>query len=83
VFDLGTPLRTPLDLERGPTARPVTGAVQAAAICLRVHIPARFGDDLSTSATVVWSPSKPSSSVLLPVRETLRNRKVINTKAAR
>jgi GTP cyclohydrolase II len=42
-----------LDLARGRTARPVTGAVQAAAIRRRIRIPLRLADDYSTTATVV------------------------------
>jgi hypothetical protein len=42
-----------LDLARGRTARPVTEAVQAAAIRRRIRIPLRFADDYSTTATVV------------------------------
>src|SRR5262249_15563353 len=38
---------------RGRTARPVTGAVQAAAIRRRIRIPLRFADGYSTTATVV------------------------------
>src|SRR5439155_7176684 len=41
------------DLARGRTARPVTGAVQAAAIRRRIRIPMRLADDYSTTATVV------------------------------
>jgi GTP cyclohydrolase II len=42
-----------LDLARGRTARPVTRAVQAAAIRRRIRIPLRLADDYSTTATVV------------------------------
>ena len=42
-----------LDLARGRTARPVTGAVQAAAIRRRIRIPLRLADGYSTTATVV------------------------------
>ena len=42
-----------LDRARGQTARPVTGAVQAAVIRRRVRIPLRLADDYSTTATVV------------------------------
>jgi GTP cyclohydrolase II len=42
-----------LDLARGRTARPVTGALQAAAIRRRIGIPLRLADDYSTTATVV------------------------------
>jgi GTP cyclohydrolase II len=42
-----------LDLVRGRTARPVTGAVQAATIRRRIRIPLRLADDYSTTATVV------------------------------
>jgi GTP cyclohydrolase II len=42
-----------LDLARGRTARPVTGAVQVAAIRQRIRIPLRFADGYSTTATVV------------------------------
>src|SRR5215471_20592281 len=42
-----------LGLARGRTARPVTGAVQAAAIRRRIRIPLRFADGYSTTATVV------------------------------
>ena len=38
---------------RGLTARPVTGAVQAAAIRRRIRIPLRLADGYSTTATVV------------------------------
>jgi GTP cyclohydrolase II len=38
---------------RGRTARPVTGAVQAAAIRRRIRIPLRFADGYCTTATVV------------------------------
>src|SRR5215469_7698967 len=41
------------DLVRGRTARPVTGAVEAAAIRRRIRIPLRFADGYSTAATVV------------------------------
>ena len=47
------PLTRRLDLARGRTARPVTGAVQAAAIRRRIRIPLRLADDYSTTATVV------------------------------
>jgi GTP cyclohydrolase II len=40
-------------LARGRTARPVTGAVQPAAIRRRIRIPLRFADDYATMATVV------------------------------
>src|SRR5215469_11484119 len=40
-------------LVRGRTARPMTRAVQAAAIRQRVRIPLRLADDYSTTATVV------------------------------
>jgi len=42
-----------LDLARGRTARPVTGAVQAAAIRRRIRVPLRFADNNSTIATIV------------------------------
>ena len=42
-----------LDLARGRTARPVTRAVQAAAIRRRIRIPLRLADDYSTTATIV------------------------------
>jgi GTP cyclohydrolase II len=42
-----------LDLARGRTARPVTHAVQAAAIRQRIRIPLRFADGYATTATVV------------------------------
>jgi GTP cyclohydrolase II len=42
-----------LDLARGRTARPVTRAVQAAAIRRRIRIPLRLADGYSTTATVV------------------------------
>ena len=42
-----------LKLVRGRKARPVTGAVRAAAIRRRIRIPLRFADDYSTAATVV------------------------------
>ena len=42
-----------LDLARGRTARPVTRAVQAAAIRRRIRMPLRLADDYSTTATVV------------------------------
>ena len=38
---------------RGLPARPVTGAVQAAAIRRRIRIPLRLADDYSTTATIV------------------------------
>ena len=53
VTDLGTPLTVPLDLARGRGDRPVTGAVQAAAIRRRVRIPVRFADGYSTTSTVI------------------------------
>ncbi len=40
-------------MARGRTVRPVTGAVQAAAIRRRIRIPLRFAGDYSTTATVV------------------------------
>ncbi len=42
-----------LDLVRDRTARPVTGAAQAAAIRQRIRIPLRFADGYSATATVV------------------------------
>ncbi len=42
-----------LDRARGRTARPVTRAVQAAAIRRRIRMPLRLADDYSTTATVV------------------------------
>jgi GTP cyclohydrolase II len=42
-----------LDRARGRTARPVTKAVQAAAIRRRIRMPLRLADDYSTTATVV------------------------------
>jgi GTP cyclohydrolase II len=42
-----------LDRARGRTARPVTGAVQAAAIRRRIRVPLRLADDYSTTATVI------------------------------
>jgi GTP cyclohydrolase II len=42
-----------LDRARGRTARPVTRAVQAAAIRQRIRMPLRLADDYSTTATVV------------------------------
>jgi hypothetical protein len=62
----------------------VTGAVQASAVRLRIRIPLRFADDYSTTATVFWSIAiEAQLYILLPLCETLRNRKVINTKSAR
>jgi GTP cyclohydrolase II len=42
-----------LDLPRGRTDQPATGAVQAATIRQRIRIPLRFADGYSTTATVV------------------------------
>ena len=42
-----------LDPARGRTARPVTGAVQAAVIRRRIRIPLRLADDYSTTAMAV------------------------------
>src|SRR5580700_4867236 len=42
-----------LDRARGRTARPVTRAVQAAAIRRRIRIPLRFADGYATTATVI------------------------------
>ena len=42
-----------LDRARGRTARPVTRAVQAAAIRRRIRMPLRLADDYSTTATVI------------------------------
>ena len=41
------------DLARGGAARPVTGAVEAAAIRRRIRVPLRLPDGYSTTATVV------------------------------
>jgi hypothetical protein len=49
---LGPPLTARATPARGRTARPVTGAAQAA-IRRRIRIPLRFGDGYSTIATVV------------------------------
>ena len=42
-----------LDLARGRTARPMTGAVKAAAIRRHIRIPLRLADGYSTTAMVV------------------------------
>ena len=53
VTGLGTPPTRRSAWREAETARPVTGAVQAAAIRRRIRIPLRFADDYSTTATVV------------------------------
>ena len=73
-----------LDQARDRTARAVTGAVQASAVRLRIRMPRRFADAYSPTATVIWSiASEAQLYILLPSCETLRNRKVINTRSAR
>ena len=73
-----------LDLARGRTARPVTEAVQAAAIRLRIRNPLRFADSYSATATVFRSIAiEAQLCVLRPRRETVRKPRAINTKSAR
>jgi hypothetical protein len=62
----------------------VTGAVQASAVRLHIRILLRLAADYSTSATGVSSITVEAQLYSLPpLCETLRNRKVINTKSAR
>lgn len=85
VTDLGTPMTTPSTWRETERLAPWPGrSRRASAVRLRVRIPLRFTDDYSTTATDFRSIAiEAQLHILLPLCETLRNRKVINTKAAR
>ena len=62
----------------------MTWTVLASAVRLRIRIPLRFADDYSTTATVFWSIAiEAQLYILLPLCESLRSRKVTDTRSAR
>jgi hypothetical protein len=62
----------------------VTAAVQAPAVRVGTRLSLHLAENCSTTGTVFWSiASEAELYILLPLRETLPNRKAINIEAAR